>query len=226
MNMIYTILILCKDDALVAAVVEHYVHSKDIQVIHVGNDELLAYVSEKPGASLLLLDQDYPELELPFVLKFISPDSEKSILLLCGDVSKVRSIRLGRDDFVLKPCRNQEVVARVENNIARFRRQEECNIEVGQLFVNLRDRKVLERGREIVLTAREFDVLVLLARNPGRVFTKDQIYIHVWGSDINYNDRNLRSFVSKLRKKLEPDVKNTKYILTHWGLGYYFNNKL
>ena len=96
----------------------------------------------------------------------------------------------------------------------------------GDLTIHARSRQVLRGGEEIQLTPKEFDILYFLARNRGIVFTKEQIYQAIWEEDYYTTDSNIMAFIRKLRKKIEPNPDATEYILTIWGIGYKFNDKL
>lgn len=96
----------------------------------------------------------------------------------------------------------------------------------GTLSIDLRLRRVSRNGTEIALTPKEFDILYFLARNRGEVFTKEQIYQAVWEHDYLLDDSNIMAFIRKLRKKIEPNPDSPEYILTLWGIGYKFNDKL
>ena len=99
-------------------------------------------------------------------------------------------------------------------------------IHCSNLSIDLRQRKVIREGQEIALTPKEFDILYFLARNRGEVFTKEQIYQAVWEKDYLLDDSNIMSFIRKLRKKIEPNPDAPEYILTIWGIGYKFSDKL
>lgn len=96
----------------------------------------------------------------------------------------------------------------------------------GGLSIDLRLRRVSRDGMEILLTPKEFDILYFLARNRGEVFTKEQIYQAVWEGDYLLDDSNIMAFIRKLRKKIEPTPDEPQYILTIWGIGYKFNDRL
>ena len=96
----------------------------------------------------------------------------------------------------------------------------------GALSIDLRLRRVSRDGTEIALTPKEFDILYFLASNRGEVFTKEQIYQAVWENDYLLDDSNIMAFIRKLRKKIEPNPDAPEYILTIWGIGYKFNDKL
>ena len=99
-------------------------------------------------------------------------------------------------------------------------------IRCGALSIDPRLRRVSRDGTGIPLTPKEFDILCFLARNRGEVFTKEQIYQAVWESDYLLDDSNIMAFIRKLRKKIEPNPDAPKYILTIWGIGYKFSDKL
>lgn len=99
-------------------------------------------------------------------------------------------------------------------------------IRCGGLSIDLRLRRAIRDGQEIALTPKEFDILYFLARNRGEVFTKEQIYQAVWENDYLLDDSNIMAFIRKLRKKIEPNPDAPEYILTIWGIGYKFNNRL
>lgn len=99
-------------------------------------------------------------------------------------------------------------------------------IHCGALSIHAKSRKVTRDDIEISLTPKEFDILYFLARNRGEVFTKEQIYQAVWENDYLLDDSNIMAFIRKLRKKIEPNPDSPEYILTIWGIGYKFNDKL
>ena len=107
-----------------------------------------------------------------------------------------------------------------------FLTEERAIIRCGTLAIDLRLRRVSRNGREIALTPKEFDILCFLARNRGEVFTKEQIYQAVWEKDYLLDDSNIMAFIRKLRKKIELNPDSPEYILTIWGIGYKFNDKL
>ena len=99
-------------------------------------------------------------------------------------------------------------------------------MKIGELVINPKSRSVIRMGEEISLTPKEFDILYFLAENRGEVFTKEQIYKAVWSENYLLDDSNIMAFIRKLRKKIEPNPDEPKYILTIWGIGYKFNDKL
>lgn len=99
-------------------------------------------------------------------------------------------------------------------------------IKCGELVIDEKARKIEQSGTEISLTPKEFDILLFLAKNRGEVFTKEQIYQAVWKNDYIMDDSNIMAFIRKIRKKIEPNPDAPEYILTIWGIGYKFNDKI
>ena len=142
------------------------------------------------------------------------------------DSDKSLGLGLGADDYVTKPFSVTEVLARMKANIRRSTQyaagaaSEEHNITRGTLVINTNDYTVLKKGEKIELTAKEFEILKMLMKNPQRVYTKEQIYSSVW-KDIYVGDENaVNVHISRLRNKIEDNPRNPKYIVTVWGIGY------
>ena len=100
------------------------------------------------------------------------------------------------------------------------------SLQLGELEIFPKGRRVMLQGRDVSLTPKEFDILWFLAQNRGEVFTKEQIYRAVWSDNYLLDDSNIMAFIRKLRKKIEPDPDAPRYILTLWGIGYKFNDQL
>ena len=144
---------------------------------------------------------------------------------------KVSGLRMGADDYLTKPFSLNELMARVHSLIRRYT---QFNPVVGLdtdmltfqgMTIDNVNRIVEINGVRAQLTGKEFDLLAFLASNKGRIFTKKQIYNQVWEEEYAFDDSNIMSFISKLRKKIEPDPEHPFYILTVRGIGYRFNGE-
>ena len=138
---------------------------------------------------------------------------------------KVSGLRMGADDYLTKPFSGSELLARVSSLLRRYTLFNTADIlqrhiSVGRLEINTSGREILKDGLPLELTAKEFDLLVFFAQNPGRVFTKKQIYHAVWQDEYAFDDNNVMVHIRRLRKKLEDNPENPKFILTVWGVGY------
>ncbi len=154
-------------------------------------------------------------------------------LILCSEQStvaqRVRGLRMGVDDWIGKPCHPEEVVARVEAVTRRHRRVEADAVAgagpltKGELEFRVDRYEVLAAGRQVELTKREYELLLLLARSDGRVLPREDIYQRVWGYAMARGDRSVDVFVRKVRHKLEAASPGWRYVHTHFGIGYRFD---
>lgn len=135
------------------------------------------------------------------------------------------------DDYLAKPFSVAELQSRVKalmrraERCGRARRDEAEMVRVGALELDEAKRRVRVRGREVELTSREFELLLQLARNPGRVFTRSQLLDRVWSYDYAGHDHTVKSHINRLRAKIEDDPAHPRYILTVWGAGYKFTDE-
>ena len=204
-------------------------------VIANGGIEGLRILEEnKDTCSLIILDIMMPNLDGFQVLQQVRQTSNVPVLMLTaksGEEDKVSGLRMGADDYLTKPFSINELMARVNSLIRRYTLfnpvsslETDCMTFQGMTIDNL-NHLVLMNGVQVELTGKEFDLLFFLASNKGKVFTKKQIYIHVWQEEYAFDDSNIMSFISKLRKKIEPDPEHPFYILTVRGVGYRFNGE-
>ena len=167
------------------------------------------------------LEQIRKENSLP-ILMFTSKNDS---------ASKVRGLRAGADDYLTKPFDMDELIARIVSLIRRYTR---FNQKEGQsqtfdfdgLTIDFNSRSIITVNGEFELPPKEFDLLLFLAKNQGKILTKQQIYEKVWGEDYVYDDSNIMAIISRLRKKVEENPGTPKYIQTVKGIGYRFNKEV
>ena len=186
------------------------------------------------GFSLIILDVMMPYMDGFQVLKKIREVSNIPVLMLTAksnEEDKVLGLRLGADDYLTKPFSINELTARVHSLIRRyttlnpaFSEETDC-ICLKDMTIDRANRSVVVQDTLVELTSKEFELLVFLASNKGRIFTKKQIYTQVWEDEYAFDDSNIMSFISKLRKKIEPNPEQPFYILTVRGVGYRFNKE-
>ncbi len=204
-------------------------------IIANGGIEGLQMLEEnKNVCSLIILDIMMPDLDGFQVLQQIRQTSNVPVLMLTAksdEEDKVSGLRMGADDYLTKPFSINELMARVNSLIRRYTllnptssTETDCMVFQGMTIDNL-NRLVFMNDVQVELTGKEFDLLSFLAANKGKVFTKKQIYTHVWEEEYAFDDSNIMSFISKLRKKIEPDPEHPFYILTVRGVGYRFNRE-
>ncbi len=187
----------------------------------------------KDSYSLIILDVMLPDIDGFQILQKIRDTSNIPVLMLTAKSSeedKVFGLRLGADDYLTKPFGINELLARVNSLIRRYTTLNPFtadidSISLKDMVIDKLNRTVTVKDIPVLLTGKEFDLLLFLASNKGRVFTKKQIYSQVWEEEYAFDDSNIMSFISKLRKKIEPDPDHPFYILTVRGVGYRFNKE-
>ena len=224
------------DDKELCALMKKCVEQENLTAVVAGGGiEGLHILEEtKDTCSLIILDIMMPDLDGFQVLQQVRQTSNVPVLMLTaksGEEDKVSGLRMGADDYLTKPFSINELMARVNSLIRRFTlfntvsgTEMDCMVFQGMTIDNL-NRLVLVNDIQVELTGKEFDLLSFLAANKGKVFTKKQIYTHVWEEEYAFDDSNIMSFISKLRKKIEPDPEHPFYILTVRGVGYRFNRE-
>lgn len=193
---------------------------------------------EKDEYIMLILDVMMPGLDGFRTLEIVRESSDIPVLMLTAKddtSSKVKGLRLGADDYITKPFNTEEFLARVDSLIRRYN----MNNKQSKNTENYRESLYFE-GLEILpdeysvktdkgmieLLPKEFDVLYFCAINQGRILTKKQIYEAVWNESYAFDDNNIMSVISRIRKKIEEDSSNPKYIQTVKGIGYRFNKEV
>ena len=144
------------------------------------------------------------------------------------DMDKILGLEYGADDYITKPFNILEVKARIKAIIRRTKKkapEKEANrvIEKGDLHMDCDSRRLTIGGKEINLTAKEFDLLELMALNPNKVYSRDHLLNAVWGYDYPGDVRTVDVHIRRLREKIEQNPSEPKYVHTKWGVGYYFN---
>ncbi|RKI86855.1 DNA-binding response regulator [Parablautia intestinalis] len=222
------------DDKELCTLMKKCVEQENLTAVVAGGgiEGLHILEENKNTCSLIILDIMMPDLDGFQVLQQIRQTSNVPVLMLTaksGEEDKVSGLRMGADDYLTKPFSINELMARVNSLIRRYTllnptssTETDCMVFQGMTIDNL-NRLVFMNDVQVELTGKEFDLLSFLAANKGKVFTKKQIYTHVWEEEYAFDDSNIMSFISKLRKKIEPDPEHPFYILTVRGVGYRFN---
>ena len=197
-----------------------------------GAEALRIWQEEQP--SLIVLDVMMPDMDGFQVLQKIREKNNVPVLMLTAksdEEDKVSGLRLGADDYLTKPFGINELMARINSLIRRYTTlnpvtgNEAATMLLKDMVIDKVNRTVTVQNIPVELTGKEFDLLLFLASNKGRVFTKKQIYTQVWAEEYAFDDSNIMSFISKLRKKIEPNPEQPFYIQTVRGVGYRFNKE-
>ncbi|HAE41563.1 MAG TPA: DNA-binding response regulator [Clostridiales bacterium] len=181
---------------------------------------------------LIILDLMLPEIDGLEVCQRIREKSDTPIIMLTAkgeDMNKILGLEYGADDYMTKPFNILELKARVKAILRRSAtKSNSLNdqiIYIDDFILNTLGRKVIINGKEVGLTAKEFDLLILLATNPGKVFNREELLEIIWGYEYYGDLRTVDVHVRRLREKIEKDSNNYEYVLTKWGVGYYFRNR-
>jgi DNA-binding response OmpR family regulator len=222
-----TTVLVVEDETEIARVVRDYLRAAGFEVIVVGDgDSALASVrSAKPD--LMVLDLGLPKRDGLDVAREVRRWSSTPIVVLTArgdEADRIVGLELGADDYVVKPFSPRELVARIRAVLRRTRsdhRPDEM-LRVAGLEVDVAKMRVTVDGRGVDLTPTEFDLLVTLVRQPGRVFTRSQLLDAIHGVAIETYERAIDAHVKNLRHKIEPETGAPRYVLTVHGVGYRF----
>lgn len=223
------------DDKELCALMKKCIEQENLSAVTVYNGiEGVRLIDEnKDSYSLIILDVMLPDIDGFQILQKIRDTSNIPVLMLTAksnEEDKVFGLRLGADDYLTKPFGINELMARVNSLIRRYTTLNPFTVDIDSIslkdmVIDKLNRTVTVKDIPVSLTGKEFDLLLFLASNKGRVFTKKQIYSQVWEEEYAFDDSNIMSFISKLRKKIEPDPDHPFYILTVRGVGYRFNKE-
>ena len=192
-------------------------------------EEALAHAKEN-SYDLILLDVMLPKMDGFQVCQQIREFSDVPIIMLTAkgeDMDKILGLEFGADDYITKPFNILEVKARIKAIMRRagkksIPQQNERMIIKGEMKIDCESRRVLIGEKEINLTAKEFDLLELLAMNPNKVYSRDNLLNIVWGYEYPGDARTVDVHIRRLREKIETNPSDPKYVHTKWGVGYYF----
>jgi two-component system, OmpR family, KDP operon response regulator KdpE len=199
----------------------------DIRVAN--NGETALEIMKDWTPDLVITDLAMPNMDGLELCRKLRSGSQVPIIVLSvksEERTKVKALDLGADDYVTKPFAIGELLARVRANLRRVPIEEPTSggvIEVGDFRIDQDAHTVSVRGREAHLTPKEFDLLVYLARHPGKVLTHRALLTAVWGANSMEQPEYLRVFIGQLRKKLEPEAGSPKYLQTEPWVGYRFD---
>lgn len=181
---------------------------------------------------LVLLDLMLPKINGMEVCEKIRSISNVPVIMLTakdGDMNKIMGLEIGADDYLTKPFNMLELKARIKSVFRRsdnILRNTNANIiTVKTMSVNLTNRSVACNGEEVNLTAKEFDLLKLFIQNPGKVYEREALLEIIWRYDYLGDLRTVDVHIRRLREKIETDPAKPEYILTKWGVGYYFTTR-
>lgn len=221
-------ILIVEDELDLANIIKDYLEKElyEVEICSQGDEAIEIFDKFKP--SLVILDLMLPGMNGYEICQNIRIKSTIPILILSAKIDefdKVKGLNLGADDYITKPFRPRELLARVNAQLRRsqvFNKENLEIIDIENIRIYTKEYKVEKNGRDLDLSRNEFELLIFLSKNPRQVFSREQLYDRIWGFD-SYGDLNTVTVtINRLRQKIEDNPKNPKYILTVWGVGYKF----
>lgn len=218
------------DEKLIVKGIKFSLEQDEMEVTAAYDGETAVELAKTNDFDIILLDVMLPGLSGFEVCQAIREFSDVPIIMLTAkgeDMDKILGLEYGADDYITKPFNILEVKARIKAIIRRNQKKDKGEpkpktLVEGEMSIDLDSRRVTIAGKEINLTAKEFNILTLLLFHPNKVYSRDDLLKEVWGSDALGDGRTVDVHVRRLREKIETDPGAPKYIQTKWGVGYYF----
>ena len=225
-------ILVCDDDKQIVEAIDIYLTGEGFEVIKAYDGFEALELLQNHSVNLMIIDVMMPGLDgIRTTLKVRETSSIPIIILSAKseDADKILGLNIGADDYITKPFNPLELVARVKSQLRRYtqlnpnsmaKEAVSSEITIKGMSINKDNHKVVVDGEEIKLTPIEFDILYLLASNPGRVFSTDEIFEKVWNEKVYEANNTVMVHIRRLRGKMKEDTRQNKIITTVWGVGY------
>lgn len=222
-------ILVCDDDKEIVDAIEIYLMQEGYQVIKAYDGEQAIRALKENTVHLLIIDIMMPKLDGIHATLKIREYSSIPIIILSAkseDTDKILGLNIGADDYVTKPFNPLELVARVKSNLRRYttlgnlNTQNNALFQVGGLCIDDETKDVTVDGESVKLTPIEYNILLLLVKNQGRVFSINQIYESIWNEEAIGADNTVAVHIRHIREKIEINPKEPKYLKVVWGVGY------
>lgn len=224
-------ILIVEDEISIAELVKDYLELSDYEVDIASDGETGESMALKGDYVLCILDVMLPGKDGFEICKDIRKEKNIPIIMVSAkrdDIDKIRGLGLGADDYITKPFSPSELVARVKAHLARYDRLVASTVpqndvlEIRGLKIDKTARRVFVNNEEKVFTTKEFDLLLFLASNPNKVFSKDELFRNIWDMESIGDIATVTVHIKKIREKIEYDTSKPQYIETIWGVGYRF----
>lgn len=223
-------ILVVEDDIEIGNAIEIYLKSQNYEVLRAYNGKEGLEVISKNEIHLAIVDMMMPEMDGLTMIMKLREEYDFPVLILSAkseELDKITGLNMGADDYVTKPFTPMELLARVNSQLRRYNRflnkvieqESSCNHVVGGLEVNEDTKEVKVDGELVKCTPIEFKILLLLIKNPGRVYSLESIYEQVWNEDAIATD-TVMVHIRNIREKIEIDPRNPRYLKVVWGVGY------
>lgn len=216
------------DEELLVKGIRFNLQNEGYQVVTGSNGREAIELAHDPEVRLIVLDVMMPEIDGMEACRRIREFSDVPVIMLTArtlDMDKLMGFEHGADDYLTKPFNILELKARIKALLRRSGALDakKNRITAGELTVDMQERNVYKNGHPVELTAREFDLVELLMRNPNRVYSRENLLDLIWGYDEYRSDiRTVDVHIRRIREKLETNPAEPRYFMTKWGVGYYF----
>ncbi|MBE5964245.1 MAG: response regulator transcription factor [Lachnospira sp.] len=224
-------ILIIEDEESIAELEKDYLELSGFDVIVCNTGEVGLKTALEEEIDLIILDIMLPVMDGFEICKKVREKKDIPIILVSAkkeDIDKIRGFGIGADDYITKPFSPSELVARVKAHLARYERlvgsKEAANevYEIRGIKIDRTSRRVFVNGEEKAFTTKEFDLLYFLAKNPNRVFTKEEIFSNIWDLESVGDIATVTVHIKKIREKIEFNPSKPQYIETIWGIGYRF----
>lgn len=224
-------ILIVDDEKEIRDLIEIYLKSEGYETLKAADGEEALKILSMEEPDLIILDVMMPKMNGIDACLKIREERQMPIIMLSAkseDVDKILGLNMGADDYLTKPFNPLELIARVKSQLRRFyklnpkvKEKEEGNIiNIDDMKINLDTHEIFIGDNEVKLTPTEFDILVLLAKNRGKVFSIANIYESVWNQEFLESDNTVMVHIRKIREKTEENPRKPKFIKTVWGVGY------
>lgn len=222
-------ILVCDDDRQIVDAIEIYLRQEGYEVYKAYDGEQAISLLKKEDIQLLIIDIMMPRLDGIHATLKIREYSSIPIIFLSAkseDTDKILGLNIGADDYITKPFNPLELVARVKSNLRRYTalgsavKESNSLYQAGGLCMNDDTKEVTVDGEAVKLTPIEYNILLLLLKNQGRVFSIDQIYENIWNEDAIGADNTVAVHIRHIREKIEINPKDPRYLKVVWGVGY------
>ena len=227
-------ILIIEDDPEIIKLLEIHLTDLIYSTAKAMDGELGLKMAMEKDYDLILLDLTLPTMDGVEICKKLRATKNTPIIMLTAkseEIDRVLGLEIGADDYMTKPFSIRELLARIKAVLRRTEKndtkaQNTASITAEGLHIDVEKRKVLRNNQKIELSPKEFELLVLMASNPGRNYTRTELLNIIWGYNFEGYEHTVNSHINRLRAKIESDMANPTFILTTWGVGYKFNEDI